>query len=91
MAAPAAEVNVGGGGDPEPREPRNANANPPPPAPPVRNAAQPSGMSSILGRFRSLLMTMASLVLTTLVVCNAWYQRQQFYPSVVYITKSNPR
>ncbi len=90
MAAPAAEVNVGGGGDPDPRDPRNANANPPPPAP-VRNAAQPSGMSSILGRFRSLLMTMASLVLTTLVVCNAWYQRQQFYPSVVYITKSNPR
>ena len=88
MAAPAAEVNVGGGGDPEPREPRNAAVNPPPP---VRNAAQPSGMSSILGRFRSLLMTMASLVLTTLVVCNAWYQRQQFYPSVVYITKSNPR
>ena len=24
------------------------------------------------------------------VIGNAYYQRQQFYPSVVYITKSNP-
>ena len=90
MAAAAAEMNVGAG-DPGPREPRGANANPAPQ--PVRNpaAAPSSAMSSLLGRFRSLLMTMASLALTTLVVCNAWYQRQQFYPSVVYITKSNPR
>lgn len=90
MAAPAAEVNVGAG-DPGPREPRaGANANPAPP--PARNpaAAQSSAVSSLMGRFRSLLMTMGSLALTTLVVCNAWYQRQQFYPSVVYITKSNP-
>jgi len=92
MAAPAAEVNLGAG-DPGPREPRGANANANPALPPVRNpaaAAPSSAMSSLLGRFRSLLMTMASLGLTTLVVCNAWYQRQQFYPSVVYITKSNP-
>ena len=91
MAAPAAEVNVGAG-DPGPRDPRaGGNANPAPP--PARNpaAAQSSAVSSLMGRFRSLLMTMASLALTTLVVCNAWYQRQQFYPSVVYITKSNPR
>jgi len=32
----------------------------------------------------------ASILLTGLVVGNAWVQRQQFYPSVVYITKSNP-
>ena len=32
----------------------------------------------------------ASLALTMTVLGNAWSQRQQFYPSVVYITKSNP-
>ena len=32
----------------------------------------------------------ASLVLTAAVVGNAYYQKKQFYPSVVYITKSNP-
>ena len=32
----------------------------------------------------------ASVGLTALVLANAWMQRQQFYPSVVYITKSNP-
>ena len=35
-------------------------------------------------------MTGASVALTGLVLVNAWIQRQQFYPSVVYITKSNP-
>ncbi|BFZ07996.1 hypothetical protein BsWGS_11035 [Bradybaena similaris] len=39
---------------------------------------------------RSLLLTGLSLVLTAAVVFNAYYQKQQFYPSVVYITKSNP-
>lgn len=39
---------------------------------------------------RSLLLTGLSLVLTAAVVGNAYYQKQQFYPSVVYITKSNP-
>jgi len=39
---------------------------------------------------RSALLTLASLGLTAAVVGNAWFQRQQFYPSVVYITKSNP-
>lgn len=28
-------------------------------------------------------------VLSSLVITNAYYQKQQFYPSVVYITKSN--
>jgi len=36
------------------------------------------------------MLTAASLGLTALVLGNAWFQRQQFYPSVVYITKSNP-
>lgn len=35
-------------------------------------------------------LTMASLALTAAVVGNAYYQKRQFYPSVVYITKSNP-
>ncbi|GLV36329.1 septin interacting protein 3 [Carabus blaptoides fortunei] len=30
------------------------------------------------------------LALTTAVIGNAYYQKKQFYPSVVYITKSNP-
>jgi len=39
---------------------------------------------------RSAVLTAGSLGLTLVVLCNAWVQRQQFYPSVVYITKSNP-
>jgi len=39
---------------------------------------------------RSGVLCLASLALTMTVVGNAWHQRQQFYPSVVYITKSNP-
>ena len=35
-------------------------------------------------------LAMASLALTAVVVGNAYYQKKQFYPSVVYITKSNP-
>lgn len=31
-----------------------------------------------------------SLALTCAVIGNAYYQKKQFYPSVVYITKSNP-
>lgn len=43
-----------------------------------------------LARMRAAMMTAASLALTMTVLGNAWSQRQQFYPSVVYITKSNP-
>ena len=39
---------------------------------------------------RSEVLMAASVGLTALVLANAWMQRQQFYPSVVYITKSNP-
>lgn len=39
---------------------------------------------------RSLGISVLSLILTTIVVANAYYQKKQFYPSVVYITKSNP-
>ena len=35
-------------------------------------------------------LTVASVGLTAVVVGNAYYQKKQFYPSVVYITKSNP-
>ncbi|GFG36596.1 hypothetical protein Cfor_06205, partial [Coptotermes formosanus] len=35
-------------------------------------------------------ITLLSLALTTAVIGNAYYQKKQFYPSVVYITKSNP-
>lgn len=35
-------------------------------------------------------ITIISLALTTAVIGNAYYQKKQFYPSVVYITKSNP-
>lgn len=33
---------------------------------------------------------MISVGLTAGVIINAYFQKQQFYPSVVYITKSNP-
>ncbi|XP_067119818.1 E3 ubiquitin-protein ligase synoviolin A [Centruroides vittatus] len=39
---------------------------------------------------RAALLTIGSLVLTITVIGNAYYQKNQFYPSVVYITKSNP-
>ncbi|KAF8766747.1 E3 ubiquitin-protein ligase synoviolin-like [Argiope bruennichi] len=39
---------------------------------------------------RSALFSLGSLLLTVAVVGNAYYQKKQFYPSVVYITKSNP-
>jgi E3 ubiquitin-protein ligase synoviolin len=36
------------------------------------------------------LVMFGSLLLSTFVVGNAYYQKKQFYPSVVHITKSNP-
>ncbi|GBM56978.1 E3 ubiquitin-protein ligase synoviolin [Araneus ventricosus] len=39
---------------------------------------------------RSALLSLGSLLLTLAVVGNAYYQKKQFYPSVVYVTKSNP-
>ena len=36
------------------------------------------------------MLTAASLALTGAVVANAYYQKHQFYPSVVYLTKSSP-
>uniref|UniRef100_T1IPZ3 RING-type E3 ubiquitin transferase n=1 Tax=Strigamia maritima TaxID=126957 RepID=T1IPZ3_STRMM len=39
---------------------------------------------------RSFLLTLSSLVLSVTVIGNAYYQKKQFYPSVVYVTKSNP-
>lgn len=38
----------------------------------------------------TLLACSASFLVTGLVLGNAYYQKKQFYPSVVYITKSNP-
>lgn len=39
---------------------------------------------------RSLLIFLASAVLSAGVIANAVVQKKQFYPSVVYISKSNP-
>ncbi|XP_061721399.1 E3 ubiquitin-protein ligase synoviolin [Cydia pomonella] len=39
---------------------------------------------------KALLATVSSLVLTTVVIGNAYYQKKQFYPSIVYLTNSNP-
>lgn len=46
-------------------------------------------MSNVL-KMRTVLLTGLSFVLTGAVIGNAYYQKKQFYPSVVYITKSNP-
>ena len=40
--------------------------------------------------FGGIGLTLVSCCLTATVVGNAFYQKKQFYPSVVYITKSNP-
>nr|XP_023011989.1 E3 ubiquitin-protein ligase synoviolin B-like [Leptinotarsa decemlineata] len=39
---------------------------------------------------RTASISLISALLTTIVVANAYLQKKQFYPSVVYITKSNP-
>ncbi|KAG4076410.1 hypothetical protein HA402_005853 [Bradysia odoriphaga] len=39
---------------------------------------------------RGLALSLMTMSLTAVVVFNAYYQKKQFYPSVVYITKSNP-
>ena len=41
-------------------------------------------------KMRVALITLGSTLATTAVVANAYYQKKQFYPSVVYLTKSNP-
>ena len=43
-----------------------------------------------ISKMRAAGITLLSLALTTAVIGNAYYQKKQFYPSVVYITKSNP-
>lgn len=39
---------------------------------------------------REIGISLLSLALTGFVLGNAYYTKKQFYPSVVYITKSNP-
>ncbi|CAH4031919.1 unnamed protein product [Pieris brassicae] len=39
---------------------------------------------------KALVAAAISLALTTIVIGNAYYQKKQFYPSVVYLTNSNP-
>ena len=41
-------------------------------------------------KMRSFMVYGGSLVLSACVVANAYFQKKQFYPSVVYIKKSNP-
>ncbi|XP_013400615.1 E3 ubiquitin-protein ligase synoviolin A [Lingula anatina] len=41
-------------------------------------------------KMRAVLLTAASFMLTGIVIGNAYLQKKQFYPSVVYITKSSP-
>ncbi|XP_062456799.1 uncharacterized protein LOC134154132 isoform X3 [Rhea pennata] len=40
--------------------------------------------------FRTAVMMASSLALTTAVVAHAYYLKHQFYPTVVYLTKSSP-
>ena len=42
-----------------------------------------------MARFRSELAILLSFVLTLGVILNAFYHKKQFYPSIVYLTKSN--
>lgn len=39
---------------------------------------------------RNVLVAIGTFTLTAMVIGNAYVQKKQFYPSVVYITKSNP-
>lgn len=42
-----------------------------------------------MARFRSELAVLISFLLTLTVVINAFLHKKQFYPSIVYLTKSN--
>jgi hypothetical protein len=42
-----------------------------------------------MARIRSELAFLVSFLLTLSVILNAFYHKKQFYPSVVYLTKSN--
>ena len=39
---------------------------------------------------RTTLVTTTSIALTFMVIANAYYQKKQFYTSVIYVTKSSP-
>lgn len=39
---------------------------------------------------RTVLITFGTLAITIGVVTNAWRQKKQFYPTVVYLSKSSP-
>ena len=39
---------------------------------------------------KTLLVALSSTLLTMVVVSNAFYQKKQFYPSVVYLVRSSP-
>lgn len=41
-------------------------------------------------KMKALVAAAISLVLTSIVLGNAYYHKKQFYPSVVYVTNSNP-
>ena len=47
-------------------------------------------VSLLLYKMKYILATVASIALSAGVISNAYYQKKQFYPSVVYITKSSP-
>ncbi len=42
-----------------------------------------------MARFRSELAIILSFTFTFIVILNAFYHKKQFYPSIVYLTKSN--
>lgn len=41
-------------------------------------------------KMRGVLFTLGSFAITGAVVGNAWLQKKQFFPTVVYLTKSSP-
>ncbi|VDK83983.1 unnamed protein product [Onchocerca ochengi] len=43
-----------------------------------------------MARASTFILTVTSVILTSLTIGNAFFQKKQFYPSVVYITKSSP-
>ena len=40
-------------------------------------------------KMKLFLLTMGSMLLTATVITSAFYQKKQFYPSVIYMTKSS--
>ena len=56
----------------------------------VASLGQTTEGVGIVWTMKGLLVGAASVAITSMVIGSAYMQKEQFYPTVVYLTKSNP-